>query len=211
MHLPKVDGNKFCVPTTLSCITGLPTKTIARIISSQRRKGGPVKGSSAREIHSCLINLGYECTKYKPENDRVAYFISSEMKKNTKYIVVTENHAFAAYNESVYCTQFDGQPRHYSESKYRSTKIVSVFEITKEPKELPDLSNIIKKKSQSVDPFKRQFDYIVKTYNLTVEDYLKEDDMLWVYFPDNVEDPLDSHSFVSYEEAIQEIMSALRQ
>ena len=127
-------GNSYCVPTSISAVTGLPVELVSKAIRVVSRKRA-VRGVNGWHIKR---TLSYLRVKYRTNfiargkfgswaktacKDRV-YLVMMGDRKRLKY-----GHMVAYCNGKVVCTSVGGKISAISKCLYRTCDILSVIEV----------------------------------------------------------------------------------
>ena len=209
-----IDGSSYCGPVSLSCVTGIGTKSISKIVKSYYPNRYSIKGMYEHELKKVLIHLNIKYTTNKANCNLLAwtkYF----QKPNKVYILQLADHYLVIKDDKIVCTQFDGKIMPLTESNYIKCQVKNYYEIKSKPK------NVIIPKSEYEDmqTEKRAFHAYWKKAKALCKKYDIEivlepvDERVWCYLSENFienyyagEDPWDGeHCFYEPDTLIKTI------
>ena len=129
-----VDGNKYCGSTSLSCISGVGTKDISKVIRHYYPYRKLIKGVYTYEFEKVLQHFQISYEKEKVKGDcTLASWIKYFQKRNCVYVLLIKKHYLVIKNDKVVCTQFSGKIGLLEESKHLKTKVLYVYTIKSNP------------------------------------------------------------------------------
>ena len=131
-----VDGTGYCGPVSLSCVTGLGTKDISKIVRSYYPYRPFVKGMWTFEIFKVLehLKIEYKFTNNCPFN--LLEWTERIQQPDKVYIVNVPNHSLVIKNNKIVCTQFAGKVMPLTKSRYIRDQVESWIEINSKPKNI---------------------------------------------------------------------------
>lgn len=201
------NGNRYCGPTSLSCVTGKPTKEIAAIIRHYFPRIKRVVGTPSTAITKVLQHYQVKAS-FRCLSGTFRSWIANWQRKDTTYILWVSNHYLVVRNNQVVCTQFRGQIGDINLSKYLRCRVSGHWVIESEPKE--PIADIPKpdKVSRGVC-FKRQTKKLCEKLDVEIDPCNNpRETTIWMYLSDEIiqkhfggDDPwCDEHYFDSYED-----------
>jgi hypothetical protein len=132
-----IDGNRYCGSTSLSCISGVGTKDISKVIRHYYPYRKFVKGMYNYEFEKVLQHFQISYEKEKIKNDcTLMCWIKYFQKKNCVYVLHVNKHFLVIKNDKVVCTQFNGKIGLLAKSKYLKTEVLNVYTIKSNPANL---------------------------------------------------------------------------
>ncbi len=213
-----LNGNTFCGPCSISAVSGIGTKEIAKIVRHYNPTRLRACGIWNTDLINVLNHLGIKWEKQKANCNLLAwtrYF----QKRNAVYILHLKNHFVTVRNDKIVCTQFWGKVTPIEQSKYLKNKVVAFYEIKSDPTnfQIPESEKeILKKKITNERNNWKTAKSLCKKYNISLE--LKELDwdesfQAWAYLSEEFiekyyagDDPWEDQHFFDYpEELIRQI------
>jgi hypothetical protein len=214
----KVNGSKFCGPTSLSALTGIGTKEICRAI---RKMAGLscVKGLKVGTAVNFLRRFGMS-VKPAPAGGSLAAWCSEWACSAAVHLVMPGHHYVVINGKQIICTQFQGQIADLAQSQYLRCRVKLAWEVggTFDAKGFADYIRDNKVESTIGEGvFKRQLNKMAKRYGVEID----EDrglDYVWVYWPDLMiastfqgVDPFEGkHFFDSYRSALEAVTDVIK-
>lgn len=204
-----VNGSKYCGPTSISCVTGVGTKEICKVVRDKFPWRKQVKGLFNKELLVTLDHFGVKYQQIKMTCCTLRNWVDGYMRKGTTYILNLTGHYVVVSGDEIVCTQFKGQRTPLSNSKYLRTQVLKAWMITSEPK-----ASAIPSTKRVVDPIKQKLKALCKEHDIELDDRdyrrSKGERMLWVYLSEEMinsrfggVDPWEEdHTAADYEEAL---------
>lgn len=211
-----VNGSSYCGPTSLSCVSGIGTKEISKIIRHYFPRRTRIKGMYPKELEETLFHLDINFTKHKA-NCNLSAWTKYFQKPNAVYILNLTTHFLAVCNGNIVCTQFHGKIAAITDSKYLKKDVLFFYEIKSNPKNLKiplTDSDVNKNEIKSLKKTWAKARKLCNKYNIDFE--LEEDtETAWAYLPDEFihthyqgVDPWDDAHFYYYpDDLIQNIQA----
>jgi len=178
----RLNGNKYCGPTSLSALTGHSTSYITTKIR-QKFNVCRVRGMYMEWCIWYLQHAGISCTITKfPQPITLKNWHENHARKDTTYFIGLTGHFVVVRNGKIVCTQFKGIPKNIHFSKYLRKQVKSVYIISGEP--TPEIA--IAKRS---DPNYSRAKKLIKHFNIDLEvEKMDGYTNYWIYLPENMID-----------------------
>jgi hypothetical protein len=124
-------GSTYCVPTSLSAVTGVGTKKITEIIQKLRKNKRKVTGVSVMEIKQLfnLLKIEAEPTMLPGDRIRLSKWATYIRQKGVVYLVLTRSHMMVIRDSEVICTQFKGCVGPLGQSKFLKSEIRMAYAV----------------------------------------------------------------------------------
>jgi hypothetical protein len=166
-----LNGNTFCGPCSLSAISGIGTKEIAKIVRHYNHRRIRACGIWNTDLINVLNHLGIKWEKQKANCNLLAwtrYF----QKRNVVYILHLKNHFVTVRNDKIVCTQFWGKVTPLEQSKYLKNKVVAFYEIKSNPSnfQIPESKRekMAKERNKERNSW-RKAEKLCKKYNISLD------------------------------------------
>jgi hypothetical protein len=217
----RINGSKYCGPTSLSAVTGIGTKELCQIIRHINPKRKMVKGLNNTDLEKTLRYCGINWDRRCYEKITLGNWNKINKQPDAVYIIQVSNHYLVIKNGYVICTQFGGRIESLCLSKYLKCQVHSTWQILTDPSTCIDIPNVTKNKRYRCKLIK-----FCELHDIEFDDHdhkqTKGEVSIWMFLPDNIikdyfdgKDPWDDdHYACDYEEAwdkIQEVMKSMQE
>lgn len=213
-----INGSKYCGPTSLSCVSGIGTKEICKIVRHLDSRRKRIRGMYNREMEKVLdyLNIGWKLLNFK--KCTLSNWVEGYRRTGATYILNVSRHYLVLKDDKVVCTQFKGEIGELKNSKYLRCRVNKVWMVLSEPSGVVNIPEpAVVEKRASYRGKKKLAVELCEKYGIDMDDadYIdsKGERSIWVYLPDKWidecfggEDPWDDdHYACDYEEVVEKI------
>ena len=211
LHEVKINGNRYCGPTSLSALTGHSTS----YITSKVRNKFAVQRVRGMHTRWCLWYMNEAGLSYTEKSFRkpcnLRNWHSNYARRDITYFVALTTHFVVIRNGMIVCTQFKGVAKPIALSKHLRKQVQSVYEIKGTPN-----PEIVQKKPRDAKEVKNMFlaKKLIKHFNIDLEvEKMEGYTNYWTYWPEQTidnkfggDDPWeDNHIAEDWKEVVDKI------